>query len=73
MTSSKRPLFGALGFLLAAVLIVEIALAIWLPIREKNNEEITPVKGAKPGLHFKLFVKMLNLEHHLNRNRISDN
>ena len=44
--------FCALGLLLAAVLIVEIALAIWLPIREKNNEEITPVKGAKSGLHF---------------------
>jgi len=41
------------GALLAAVLIVEIALAIWLPIREKNNQEITPVeKGAKSGLHF---------------------
>lgn len=54
---TKRPLFGALGFLLAAVLIVEIALAIWLPIREKNNEEITPIKEAKRTSQYSGFFK----------------
>ena len=36
MASKKRPIFYVLGAFALAVLVTEIALAIWLPIREKE-------------------------------------
>ena len=53
---------------MAAVPIVEIALAIWLPLREKNNEESIPVssaKGFRDSFSLSDKIRALKYEHHV--------
>ena len=42
MSSKKRPVLYALGVLAVCVLITEVALAIWLPLRECEQIEVEP-------------------------------
>ena len=46
MGSKKRPILYVLGALACAILITEIALAIWLPLREKDSCETPEIKAS---------------------------